>query len=309
MMAAVVLALTACEVAAPVAPVPVPPARPDRPAARPEPAPLPTRLSVETAIYYARVQASFQVRGLMRTDAGGADAPFSTRDVVESFMQIAFYAEYADRGGRLVPVATASRMQRWERPVAIRVIAGPAVPAAQAAQDRANITGFAARLARVSGHPVAVTAGGGNFTVLILTEDERRAFGPRLNQIMPGLSPATVGVILNMAPSTYCLVVARAANGSNVYAQAVAVIRAEHPDLLRLSCIHEELAQGLGLANDSPRARPSIFNDDEEFALLTRLDEVLLKILYDPRLHPGMTETEARPIVEQIAEEIMGGPV
>jgi hypothetical protein len=44
------------------------------------------------------------------------------------------------------------------------------------------------------------------------------------------------------------------------------VIRAEHPDLLRLSCLHEEIAQGLGLPNDSPRARPSIFNDDEEFA-------------------------------------------
>jgi hypothetical protein len=89
--------------------------------------------------------------------------------------------------------------------------------------------------------------------------------------------------------------------------QAVAVIRAEHPDLMRLSCIHEELAQGLGLANDSPRARPSVFNDDEEFALLTRMDEILLKILYDRRLRPGMTESEARPIVEVIAAEIMGG--
>ena len=46
---------------------------------------------------------------------------------------------------------------------------------------------------------------------------------------------------------------------------AVAIVRGEHPDLMRLSCIHEELAQGLGLANDSPYARPSVFNDDEEF--------------------------------------------
>ena len=88
--------------------------------------------------------------------------------------------------------------------------------------------------------------------------------------------------------------------------QAVAVIRAEHPDALRLSCIHEEIAQGLGLANDSPAARPSIFNDDEEFGLLTRHDELLLRILYDSRLSPGMTEEEARPVVEIIAAELLG---
>jgi hypothetical protein len=89
----------------------------------------------------------------------------------------------------------------------------------------------------------------------------------------------------------------------------VALIRAEHPELLRSACIHEELAQGMGLANDSPTARPSIFNDDEEFGLLTKHDELLLKILYDPRLKTGMTVEEATPIVQTIAAELVGGPV
>ena len=70
----------------------------------------------------------------------------------------------------------------------------------------------------------------------------------------------------------------------------------------------EEVAQGLGLPNDSPTARPSIFNDDEEFALLTTQDELLLKMLYDPRLSPGMTPDEARPILREIADELVGGP-
>ena len=48
----------------------------------------------------------------------------------------------------------------------------------------------------------------------------------------------------------------QSAGDSGTYTRAFAVIRAEHPDLLRLSCLHEEIAQGLGLANDSPRARP-----------------------------------------------------
>ena len=82
-------------------------------------------------------------------------------------------------------------------------------------------------------------------------------------------------------------------------------MRAEHPDLLRLSCIHEEVAQGLGLSNDSPQARPSIFNDDEEFALLTSHDELLLKMLFDPRLEPGMSVAAANPIITQIAADLL----
>ena len=83
------------------------------------------------------------------------------------------------------------------------------------------------------------------------------------------------------------------------------MIKDEHRGLMRKSCIQEEMTQALGLANDSPNARPSIFNDDEEFALLTRHDELLLRMLYDPRLKIGMTVKTAHPIVEQIAQELM----
>ena len=71
--------------------------------------------------------------------------------------------------------------------------------------------------------------------------------------------------------------------------------------------MHEEVAQGLGLANDSAAARQSIFNDDEEFALLTSHDEFLLRMLYDPRLKTGMSAQQALPIVRRIAAELTGG--
>jgi hypothetical protein len=76
---------------------------------------------------------------------------------------------------------------------------------------------------------------------------------------------------------------------------------------MRRACLHEEIAQGLGLINDSPQARPSIFNDNSEFALLTRQDELLLRLLYDPRLKPGMSLAEAKPIIETIAAELVAG--
>ena len=140
-----------------------------------------------------------------------------------------------------------------------------------------------------------------------MNEDERRAIGPTITAALPGLTGPDLAGITDMPRSTYCLVYAQSDAGSSVYTRAYAVIRAEHPDLLRLSCLHEEIAQGLGLANDSPRARPSIFNDNEEFALLTPQDTLMLRMLYDPRLTPGMTADQARPIAAALATQFTGG--
>ena len=61
----------------------------------------------------------------------------------------------------------------------------------------------------------------------------------------------------------------------------------------------------MGLPNDSPDARPSLFNTNLEFAFLTDHDEILLRMLYDPRLRPGMSAAEARPLLPAIARDAM----
>ena len=48
---------------------------------------------------------------------------------------------------------------------------------------------------------------------------------------------------------------------------------------------------------------PSIFNDDQEFAVVTEHDEMLLKLLYDQRLRTGMSAEEAMPIAHQILND------
>jgi len=291
-------------VLAPVAPVPTPQARPDTlgPAEQSEE-------SKALARHYARVQADLVSRGLMRRDGGGPDVPFTTRNLVDNFVQIALYDEYVSQGGILIAHATPSRLRRWEQPIRLGLIFGESIPQSQRREDTASITSYARRLSRLTGLPVTMTPPDeANFHVLVLHEDERRAFGPRLRQLEPGIDSTALNTIVNMPRSTFCLVFAFSRGASSSYSRAVAVIRGEHPDLMRQSCVHEELAQGMGLANDSPAARPSIFNDDEEFALLTHHDELLLKILYDRRLRPGMTPREARPIVQSIAAELNRGP-
>ena len=269
--------------------------------------PGPSVESEQARLYYAKIQENLLSQGLMRRDVAPADAPFTAADLAEDFINIALYDEYVDAGGTLVARKTESRLRRWERPVRIGVEFGAAVPPDQQARDRTDIAAFAARLARVTGHPIRLDDAAPNFRVLILNEDERQATGPRLNEIVPNIDPAAVTATVAMPKSSYCVVFAFSKGTASAYSQAVAVIRGEHPDLLRLLCIHEEIAQGLGLANDSPGARPSIFNDDEEFALLTRHDELLLRMLYDPRLRSGMTIDQARPLAEMIARDLMAG--
>ncbi len=70
-----------------------------------------------------------------------------------------------------------------------------------------------------------------------------------------------------------------------------------------VSCIVEELTQVLGLPNDSLAVYPSIFNDQSIDMLLTGLDYLLLKILYDPRLKPGMDKSQATPLVRKIVAD------
>ncbi len=303
-----VLALTGLVACAP-APVPPPVAEPEpAPQAVPPPAaPKPSAASAEARARYARVQSDLLAQGLLRTDGGGTDAPFTDRMLADNFIRIALYDEYAPSGGALVQQTTVSRLRRWEQPVRIGLTFGASVPADRRATDTARVASYLARLSRITGHPIRLSDANPNFLLYIVNEDERRALGPVVRAALPGLSPGEVAGITQMDPNTYCLVYALSGSDGATYTRAFAVIRSEHPDLMRLSCLHEELAQGLGLANDSPQARPSIFNDDEEFALLTPMDEYMLRMLYDPTLRPGMTEAEVRPIVYPLAARMLGG--
>lgn len=304
-LALVGVALLGCSQSAVASrPGPAPGAALDQPP--PTAAPV-TPESAAARAYYGQVQQALLSQGLLRTDGGGTDTPYTDRMLAETFVQIALYDEYIPGTGGAVASGKSSTLRRWEGPVRVGLRFGASVPADVRATDTARVASYLARLARVTGHSIRLDDSNPNFFLHIVSEDERRGLGPTLQAALPGLGAADVAGITQMPQSTYCAVLAQSRGQSGVYSRAFAVVRAEHPDLLRLSCIHEEIAQGLGLPNDSPRARPSIFNDDEEFALLTRMDEAMLRILYNPALRPGMTEAEARPIIFDLAAQMTGG--
>ncbi|NBD29334.1 MAG: DUF2927 domain-containing protein [Alphaproteobacteria bacterium] len=302
------LLLAACEpVGAPLsddAPAPPPPVAPPQ---RPD-TPRPSAESDALRVHYQRVQNDLVAQGLLRTDGGGPDTQFTDTMLARNFVRIAMFNEYIDTGRELRAQVNVSRLRRWDDPVRMEVEFGDTIAPAQRGEDRAAIRDYVARLSRVTGLDMSLTSANPNFHVFVLNEDDRAGFAPRLRQLLPGITDSTLRAVIDLPRDTFCLVLANSAPGRPGYGRAVALIRGEHPDLMRMACIHEEIAQGLGLANDSPRARPSIFNDDEEFGLLTYHDELLLKILYDDRLETGMTAAEAAPVVREIARDVMGGP-
>jgi hypothetical protein len=289
------LVLAACATSPPVAlPTNTPPAqRPDLISQRePEIVP-PSEASKALSLYYRRLQNDLLTQGLLRGDGGGPDTPFTDTVLARNFVRIALFDEYVD-GDILRRMTTEF---------------GPSVNLEIRTRDRNTISAYAQRLSGATGLSISQTNVDPNYYVLVLNEDERSNYADRLREIVPGIQDSSIRAITNLPRDQLCIVIAFAEGDSASYSKAVAVIRAEHPDLLRTTCFHEELAQGLGLANDSPQARPSIFNDDEEFGRLTTHDELLLQMLYDPRFRTGMAPDEAAPIARIIARELLdSGP-
>ncbi len=284
--------LAACQITPASAPVP-------------EPEPAVSAESAVLAAYYLRLQNRLLAQGLIRTDGGGPDTPFTDQMLAQNFVRIALFDEYVAHGGTLRAQATISRLRRWEQPIRMSVEFGESVPRAQRRADFAAIEGYADRLSALTGVPIRQSGYNPNYVVLVLNELDRQGYEARLRELLPGIDEGSLRAVVDLPKDQLCIVIGTFGPDGVRYDKAVALIRGEHPDLLRLSCIHEELAQGMGLANDSPRARPSIFNDDEEFGLLTTQDELMLQMLYDPRLQPGMTAAEAAPIARMIAKELM----
>jgi hypothetical protein len=276
-----------------------PQARPDGLAANAQPKP-PSARSAALSRHYERVEADLLARGLLRKEGGAVDTPYSKADLAANFEQIAFYREYGNCGNLSASDGRAGVLRKWVDPVRVTTAFGASVPRDRRAADARLVEGFTARLSRVTGHPIAMApnAASANFKVIFASEDDRDEMIAEVKAMVPTVCGGTLDLLERLPRNIYCLVLsfedpARA----NSFNRAIAIVRHEHPELMREACVHEEMAQGLGLGNDSENARPSIFNDDEEFALLTTHDEELLRLLYTPSLRPGMTLREARPVI------------
>ncbi len=255
-----------------------------------------------SAADYSAYESNLRAKGKLRVEAAAADAPFDAGDLARNFQRISLNREAdATRPGgddNLVP----SPLRRWHGPLRYRLRGAGVTPA-----DRAEVAALMARIGRLTGLDIAAAEEGANFLILITTPEERDRVGAALAESAPRF--ARTFRYWRDRPELVCVadnIFLR--DDPNRIGAAMVVIGDETRGLLRRACLHEELVQALGPANDHAAVRPSIFNDDGEFALLTRHDELLLRIHYDDRLEPGMSAAEAMPLVRRIARALVPDP-
>ncbi len=85
--------------------------------------------------------------------------------------------------------------------------------------------------------------------------------------------------------------------------RSAAVIVSDEGEFLFHRCLVEEVLQGLGPMNDDDTLIHSVFNDRSHHSRFTAFDQILLNMLYDPRIKPGMSTTQLQNILPLVARD------
>ena len=223
----------------------------------------------------------------------------ATEDLIRNFRNTAFYYEFHFKDGRLVEQPLEKPLERWEGIIRYRLI-GDGVRGS----DFVKMQMLTEQLSELTGLQFVRTNGRADMIISIATPAGRETISHWLGK--SGLSVYKERYdIWRRTPGWLCgATLASDPQRPGVLRQAHIFLAAEHSGT-RESCLEEEIAQSLGLSNDSDAA-PSIFNDDQRSTRLTEHDKILLQTLYDPRLRAGMHQGQAMPLVTEIVREMLG---
>jgi len=111
------------------------------------------------------------------------------------------------------------------------------------------------------------------------------------------------GAVEEAAQSANCFFFSWKKPPSRIIKTIVVADIGKDPAILN-SCLLEELAQCLGLPNDSDTLRPSVFSDSDRLYELAPQDRILLYTLYDPRMTPGLRKADALKVARKIITEL-----
>ncbi len=225
-----------------------------------------------------------------------SEPPYSNDQVLRNFLSIALRAEAADDVGPDGGIA----ISKWRDPIRYRLVGART-------RDRVQIAALSDHLAALTGLDIreAGEVERYNMDIRFIPPEGRAAemrellatqwLGPRVARLAEGWRDYEID---------RCFALTTRDPTTGVTGTAHVFIKDELPLVWRETCIIEEMAQSLGLLNDDPRANPSIFNDDGAYQALTTHDELLLRILYDPRIRSGMHRDSVQPLAERIVAEL-----
>ncbi|MFD1695341.1 DUF2927 domain-containing protein [Roseibium aestuarii] len=99
-----------------------------------------------------------------------------------------------------------------------------------------------------------------------------------------------------------CLV--RVVSGRDGIKRSTSVIVSDEGEFIFRRCMVEETLQGLGPMNDDTSLTHSVFNDESRHNRFTAFDRLLLNMLYDPRIRPGMSRKDTDALLPLILRDL-----
>ena len=235
------------------------------------------RLAVTRLFALAAAMALWACLPARADDSAGT---LQAEQVLSAFHTVVFIPEGAPSDGSLRADGTVP-LFRWTEEIRWGFDAPPGDPGDEAALRR-----FADAAGRIAGLPTPYSTdpleGGSRFFLAPRDQMARLPFGG---------GRACVGSMGTLA------------EGPNIGAPlSIGIVDQALPTDHRRHCLAEHFAQSLGLSGASLIRMPLIRGGATPE--LTPLGALLLKVLYDPRLRPGMTDAEAMPIVRAIIAEM-----
>ncbi|MCY3879759.1 MAG: DUF2927 domain-containing protein [Rhodobacteraceae bacterium] len=215
--------------------------------------------------------------GLFAGDAGDTDPPEAAA-LAADFQSLAF-------GG-------AQMLQRWKGPVHISFFFGVSMTTDRRAADKDYVAALAVGLEHFTGHPIKLSQADPSIRVFVMDAAELRS-----------ASTAALAAVTGQG-GQFCTISTAAGEFGKGLLEVDVYIRSDIPGAERHACYQEMIARALGLHHSRAMHLPSLFSDDGTIESLTRNDYILLRMLYDPRLRPGMTRAGARPVISLLAEEL-----
>ena len=211
---------------------------------------------------------------------------FTDAQITTGFMKIAFGAEY-HLAGRI------DRIRKYNVPVRIFV---DGAARADRQKQIAKVTADIAR--RIPALDIAITPvrDGANMVVNLVRDRDldkavRKFYGSeKAREIRRSLDPQ-------------CLSGFRK-NERYEIEHAEVILAVDAGDFVFLDCAYEEMLQSLGPINDTDAVPWTMFNDNVSMGFFDIYDQILLNILYDPRVKPGMSADEVRAILPEVLPDV-----
>ncbi|MHB1219671.1 MAG: DUF2927 domain-containing protein [Alphaproteobacteria bacterium] len=240
------------------------------------------RRLVAAALFLAVILAGGFI--LFAASGGGVQARTAEEaDRLTRFFDIVVF------GSEIPGVAPAERVRKWTAPIRYKI------GGSRVAEWRPVIQRHAATLAGLTGisfREIGAKEAGENLVVMLVPRDKMAEAGALVEK-----DPAKLRAVLNGTRGG-CYFLSYSKEDRIVYAAVVANVEGPKPMLEH--CLLEEMAQMMGLPNDSDRVTPSMFNDSERHMALTPGDVALVKALYDPALKPGTPRAETLAFVRTL---------